>query len=133
VKKPIAHKTLWRKRLNNKRKRELATFLAQLKLHYSDTAFARACHSIYMTGWMRDHFNDCLISGLLGFWQEKGAASAIEKLLEIVQSRSACFATHCNGDCRRKLDSAILYCSRPERYRGLFDSGIRHLFIDEAI
>ncbi|HEY8219001.1 MAG TPA: HAD-IC family P-type ATPase, partial [Methylobacter sp.] len=26
-----------------------------------------------------------LISGLLGFWQEKGAASAIEKLLEIVQ------------------------------------------------
>lgn len=29
-----------------------------------------------------------LISGLLGFWQEKGAADAIEKLLAIVQIKA---------------------------------------------
>ena len=30
-----------------------------------------------------------LISGLLGFWQERGAANAVEKLLEMVQTKTA--------------------------------------------
>ena len=39
-----------------------------------------------------------LISGLLGFWQERGAADAIEKFLAIVRIKTAVFVTERQGD-----------------------------------
>jgi len=73
-----------------------------------------------------------LISGCLGFWQEKGAASAVKKLLAMVQITVSVLRArwHRNGDCRRKPDSRRYHIAQGRgRYSGgLFNPGIRQSF-----
>ena len=75
-------------RLNNKKQTgNLRLFLAQFK----NSIILILLFATGLSFYLHDRLDAAiiltivLISGLLGFWQEKGAASAIEKLLEIVQ------------------------------------------------
>jgi len=75
-------------RLNNKKQTgNLQLFLAQFK----NSIILILLFATGLSFYLHDRLDAAiiltivLISGLLGFWQEKGAASAIEKLLEIVQ------------------------------------------------
>jgi len=75
-------------RLNNKKQTgNLRLFLAQFK----SSIILILLFATGLSFYLHDRLDAAiiltivLISGLLGFWQEKGAASAIEKLLEIVQ------------------------------------------------
>jgi Mg2+-importing ATPase len=75
-------------RLNNKKQTgNVRLFLAQFK----NSIILILLFATGLSFYLHDRLDAAiiltivLISGLLGFWQEKGAASAIEKLLEIVQ------------------------------------------------
>ncbi|GEM_PF-822905 len=75
-------------RLNNKKQTgNLRLFLAQFK----SSIILILLFATGLSFYLHDRLDAAiiltivLISGLLGFWQEKGAASVIEKLLEIVQ------------------------------------------------
>ena len=75
-------------RLNNKKQTgNLRLFLAQFK----NSIILILLFATGLSFYLHDRVDAAiilsivLISGLLGFWQEKGAANAIEKLLEIVQ------------------------------------------------
>ncbi|MGZ4980117.1 MAG: magnesium-translocating P-type ATPase [Methylobacter sp.] len=75
-------------RLNNKKQTgNLGLFLAQFK----NSIILILLFATGLSFYLHDRVDAAiilsivLISGLLGFWQEKGAASAIEKLLAIVQ------------------------------------------------
>ncbi|MDD4906797.1 MAG: cation-transporting P-type ATPase, partial [Methylobacter tundripaludum] len=74
-------------RLNNKKQTgNLRLFLAQFK----SSIILILLFATGLSFYLHDRLDAAiiltivLIIGLLGFWQEKGAASAIEKLLEIV-------------------------------------------------
>src|SRR5215469_17434420 len=79
-------------RIKNKRKTDAFTlFIAQFKSPIILILLFAAVLSLFLS----DTTDAAIIvmivfiSGLLGFWQEKGAADAVEKLLAVVQVRAA--------------------------------------------
>src|SRR5512146_28798 len=76
-----------------------------------------------------------LVSGLLGFWQERGAASAVEKLLAIVQIKATAIRDKTPADIRVEeiVPGDVVVLNAGDVIPGdcrLLDS--RDLFIDEA-